>query len=178
MFLEAGAVYPLTLIFSRKSDGDNAVGFVSHYLKVRFPEIDGNEYQPFESAFSIYQGYHSIGSPFAPQSLPGPLCAATSSLRGSQLSFRKWKLICFCCSLQLIHTSRNRWSPCKFHLVRSWCVWSSQYSGGPIPVRIVEGGVHSILWIIKNPWVGTKSSQWWWIICSFICSYCCRIICH
>ncbi len=86
VYLEAGKVYSFTLIYSRK---ENSGGTVSHSLKVRVPASGGTEYQPFETAFSFYRGYHSVGSPFAPRCFPGATCAATSSIRGSALSFRE-----------------------------------------------------------------------------------------
>jgi hypothetical protein len=87
--LEAGVVYSLTIIYSRKSSGSDSGAIASHYVKVRIPASDPSEYVPFETAFSMFYGYHSFGSPFAPRFFPGPLCAATSSIRGSSLSFRK-----------------------------------------------------------------------------------------
>jgi hypothetical protein len=82
-------VYAFTLVYSTKAIAVISVDFVSHSLKVRVPSSSGNDLMPFESAFSLYRGYHSVGSPFAPKCFPGPACAATSSIRGSQLSFRK-----------------------------------------------------------------------------------------
>lgn len=67
---------------------------MSHYLKVRIPDLDGAEHRPFESAFSLYNGYHSVGSPFMPKCLPGPSCSAMSSIHGSQLSICKLPLLC------------------------------------------------------------------------------------
>jgi hypothetical protein len=87
--LEAGVVYSLTILYSRKSSGSDSGVIVSHYVKVRIPASDPSDYVPFETAFSMFYGYHSFASPFAPRCLPGPLCAATSSIRGSSLSFRK-----------------------------------------------------------------------------------------
>jgi hypothetical protein len=66
---------------------------VSHYLKVRIPDLDGAEHRPFESAFSLYNGYHSVGSPFTPKCLPGPSCSSMSSIHGSQLSICKLPLL-------------------------------------------------------------------------------------
>jgi hypothetical protein len=71
----------------------------------------------------LYHGSHSIGSPFAPRCLPGPLCAATSSIRGSRLSFRECT-ICIAClvfldGVDLTRTCRNCWCICKFQFVCS-----------------------------------------------------------
>lgn len=89
VYLEAGMVYAIKLVYSTKAIADNPGVFVSHSLKVRVPASGGSDIIPFEAAFSLYRGYHSVGSPFAPKCFPGPACAATSSIRGSQLSFRK-----------------------------------------------------------------------------------------
>jgi hypothetical protein len=89
IFLEAGVFYSLTLKFSRRPSGSDSGVIVSHSVKVRFPALESSEYVPFETAFSLYHGRHSFGSPFTPQCMPGPLCAATSSIRGSRLSFRE-----------------------------------------------------------------------------------------